>query len=170
MSSSKPLSKGKKGKSGLISTDKVVADNRRANFEYALSDHVEAGIVLTGTEVKSLRHGQCSLAECYVGPKNGDVWVFNMHIPEYMQASHHLQHDPTRPRKLLLKKKEIDKVLGAVQREGYTIAATKLYFNKVGLAKLEIALAKGKKIHDKRQTEKNRDWQRDKNRILRERG
>jgi SsrA-binding protein len=163
-------SKNKKAKGGLISTDKVVADNRRANYEYELTDRFEAGIVLTGTEVKSLRHGQCSLAESFVGPKNGEVWIHNMHIPEYMQASQHLQHDPKRPRKLLLKKKEIDKVLGAVQREGYTIAATKLYFNKIGLAKLEIALAKGKKIHDKRQTEKNRDWQRDKNRILRERG
>mgnify|MGYP001201742524 CR=1 FL=1 len=163
-------SKNKKAKGGLISTDKVVADNRRANFEYELLDRFEAGIMLAGTEVKSLRHGQCSLAESYVGPKGDEIWIYNMHIPEYMQASRHLQHDPKRPRKLLLKKREIGKLLGAVNKEGMTIVATKIYFNKVGLAKLEIALAKGKKAHDKRQTEKDRDWKRDKNRIMRERG
>lgn len=163
-------SKNKKAKSGLISTDKVVADNRRANYEYELTDRFEAGIVLTGTEVKSLRHGQCSLAESYVGPKGDEIWIHNMHIPEYMQASQHLQHDPKRPRKLLLKKREIGKLLGGVNKEGMTITATKIYFNKTGLAKIEIALAKGKKIHDKRQTEKDRDWKRDKQRLMRERG
>lgn len=163
-------SKNKKNKGGLISTDKIVTDNRRANFEYELLDRFEAGIVLAGTEVKSLRHGQCSLAESYVGPKGSEIWIYNMHIPEYMQASRHLQHDPKRPRKLLLKKREINKLLGAVNKEGMTITATKIYFNKVGLAKLEIALAKGKKMHDKRETEKKRDWQRDKARLLRERG
>lgn len=157
-------------KAGLISTDKVVADNRRANFDYALHDRFEAGIMLVGTEVKSLRHGQCSLNESYVGPKEGDIYIHNMHIPEYMQASQNLQHDPTRIRKLLLKKREIHKLMGAVAKEGMTIIATKVYFNKVGLVKVEIALAKGKKEHDKRQTEKNRDWQRDKNRIMREQG
>lgn len=160
----------KKKKSGLISTDKVVADNRRANFEYELFEKFEAGIALTGTEVKSLRHGQCSLAESYVGPKNGEIYIHNMHIPEYMQASQHLQHDPKRIRKLLLNKREINKLMGSVQKEGMTITATKLYFNKVGMVKLEIALAKGKKSHDKRETEKKRDWERDKNRIMRERG
>lgn len=160
----------KKSKTGLISSDKIVTDNRRANYEYELHDKFEAGIALTGTEVKSLRHGQCSLAESYIGPKNGEIWIFNMHIPEYMQASRNLQHDPKRARKLLLKKREIDKLIGSVQRDGFTITATKIYFNKTGLVKLEIALAKGKKSHDKRETEKKRDWQRDKNRIMRERG
>lgn len=162
--------KNNKEKSALISTDKVVTDNRRANFEYELLERFDAGIALTGTEVKSLRHGQCALAESYVGPKEGEIWIFNMHIPEYSQASQRLQHDPTRPRKLLLKKKEIDKLMGSVTREGMTITATKIYFDKRGLAKLEIALAKGKKTHDKRETEKKRDWQRDKARIMRERG
>lgn len=164
------MANNKKKKSGLISTDKIVTDNRRANFEYELFDKFEAGIALTGTEVKSLRHGQCSLAESYVGPKEGEIYIYNMHIPEYAQASQHLQHDPKRTRKLLLNKREINKLMGAVQKEGMTITATKIYFNKVGMVKLEIALAKGKKSHDKRETEKKRDWQRDKNRIMRERG
>ncbi|MEM9469237.1 MAG: SsrA-binding protein SmpB [Pseudomonadota bacterium] len=160
--------KKKNSKSGLISTNKVVGDNRRANFEYELHDRFEAGITLTGTEVKSLRRGNCSLAESYVGPKNGEIYIYNLHIPEYQQASKHLQHDPTRIRKLLLNKREINKLMGAVQKEGMTITATKLYFNDKGMVKLEIALAKGKKVHDKRETEKKRDWQRNKARIMRD--
>ena len=160
----------KKNKGGLISTDKVVADNRRANFDYALEDKFEAGLVLVGTEVKSLRHGQCMLAESHVAEKNGELHLLNCHIPEYQQASQLMQHDPRRPRKLLLKKREMNKLMGAVSREGYTIVPTKLYFDKKGLAKLEIALAKGKKQHDKRETKKQRDWNRDKQRIMREKG
>ena len=160
---------GKK-KKGLISTNQTVADNRSARFEYALEDGIEAGIMLTGTEVKSLRLGQCSLKESYVGPQNGDIWLFNANIPAYMQAGKHLQHEPKRPRKLLLKKREINRLLGAVSREGYTIIAKRLYFNEKGLAKLEIALAKGKKLHDKRETEKQRDWSKQKQRLLREKG
>lgn len=162
----------KKNKSsGLISTSQTVAENRRARFDYALEDKFEAGIALTGTEVKSLRHGQCSLAESYVGPtKDGEIFLYNANIPEYQQAGPQQQHAPKRPRKLLLKQREINKLMGAVQREGYTIVATKLYFNKRGLAKLEIALAKGKKEHDKRETKKTRDWNRDKQRIMRDRG
>lgn len=162
----------KKGKTGLISTNQTVAENRRARFDYSLEDKFEAGIVLTGTEVKSLRHGQAMIAESHIGEKHDEEGLFllNSHIPEYQQASQHLQHEPKRPRKLLLKKREIDKLAGAVSRQGYSIIPLRLYFDKRGMAKLELALAKGKKMHDKRETEKKRDWNRDKQRILRERG
>lgn len=162
------MAKQRKTNSGLISTSQTVAENRRARFDYALEDKIEAGLQLFGTEVKSLRHGQCSLNESYVGPKEGEIWLINAHIPEYQQAGHHLQHAPRRPRKLLLHKREIGKIIGAVTREGYTVVPTKLYFDKNGKAKLEIALAKGKKSHDKRETEKKRDWDRDKQRIIRD--
>ena len=164
------MADGKKSKKGLISTNATVADNRRARFEYTLEDKFEAGLILTGTEIKSLRHGQCSINEGYVGPHKGEIWLFNAHIPEYLPAGRHLQHEPKRPRKLLLKKREVDKLLGAVRREGYTIIPTRLYFNARGLAKLEVALAKGKQLHDKRETQKNRDWNRQKGRIMREKG
>ena len=159
-----------KKKSGLISTNQTVADNRRAKFDYHLEDKFEAGLVLTGTEVKSLRHGQCMIAESHIAEKNGELHLLNAHIPEYQQASQLLQHEPRRPRKLLLKKRENDRLMGAVSREGYTIIPVRLFFNGKGLAKLEIALAKGKKQHDKRETEKKRDWNRDKQRIMRDRG
>ncbi len=162
--------KKKKGKGGLISTDHVVADNKRARFDYALEDITEAGIMLTGTEVKSLRHGQGMIAESHVAEKDGVLHLLNAHISEYQQASPHLQHEPRRPRKILLKKREMDKFMGAVARQGYSIIPTKLYFDKRGMVKLEIALGKGKKEHDKRETEKKRDWNRDKQRIMRERG
>lgn len=162
------MAKKRKTSSGLISINQTVAENRRARFDYTLEDKIEAGLQLFGTEVKSLRHGQCSLNESYVGPKEGEIWLINAHIPEYQQAGHHLQHEPRRPRKLLLHKREIGKIIGAVTREGYTIVPTKLYFDKNGIAKLEIALAKGKKAHDKRETEKKRDWNRDKQRIIRD--
>lgn len=164
------MAKDKKKSGGLISTDKMVAENKRARFDYHLEEKFEAGIVLVGTEVKTLRHGQCMIAESHVGPKDGDLYLLNAHIPEYQQASQQLQHEPKRPRKLLLKKREINKLMGAVTREGYTIVPTKIYFDKKGLAKLEIALAKGKQNKDKRETIKKRDWDRQKNRILRERG
>ncbi len=157
-------------KTGLISTNKTVGENRRARFDYSLEDKFEAGIMLVGTEVKSLRHGQCSIAEAYVGPKKGEIWIFNANIPEYSQAGHAMQHEPKRPRKLLLHKRELDKLMGAVQRGGYTIVPTRLYFNNRGLVKLEIALAKGKKLHDKRETEKKRDWDKQKQRLMREKG
>lgn len=160
--------KNDKKKGGLISTNKTVADNKRARFDYHLEDTFEAGIVLTGSEVKSLRHGQCSINESYIGPKDGEIWAFNINVPEYKQAPKHLQHEPQRPRKLLLHKREVNKLLGAVSREGYTIVPIKLYFDARGMVKIEIALAKGKKLHDKRQTEKNRDWGREKSRILRD--
>ena len=164
------MAKKKEKKSGLISTNQTVADNRRARFDYILEDTFEAGLMLTGSEVKVLRHGQCSINEAYVGPKRGEIWLFNCNIPEYQQAAPGRQHEPKRPRKLLLKQREVHKLLGAVNREGYTIIPTRLYFNARGIAKLEIAMAKGKKIHDKRETEKKRDWGREKGRIMRERG
>jgi len=148
---------------------KVVADNRRARFDYEILDDFEAGIVLTGTEVKSLRAGRASLAEAHAGEMGGDIWLFNMHIPDYAPASR-FNHEPRRPRKLLLHRKEINKLIGAVQQQGMTIVPLRLYFNERGIAKLQLALARGKKHHDKRETEKKRDWQRDKARLMRERG
>lgn len=164
------MAKKNKSKSGLLSVNVTVADNRRARFDYALEEKFEAGIVLTGTEVKSLRLGQASINEAYVGPQGGAIMLFNAHIPEYQQAGRHLQHDPKRVRTLLLSKKQMDTLMGAVQKQGYTIIPVRLYFNARGVAKLEIALAKGKKEHDKRDTIKERDWQRDKSRIMREKG
>lgn len=154
-------------KHALLSTDVTISDNRKAHYEYFLQDQVEAGIMLTGTEVKSLRHGQCGLQESHIGPKRGELWLFNAHIPEYQQAGPHLQHAPLRPRKLLLNAKQIHKLMGAAQRDGYTIVPTRIYFNAKGLAKVEIALAKGKKEYDKRETIKERDWNRQKQRVLR---
>lgn len=150
----------------MLSTNATVAENRRARFDYHLEEKFEAGIALVGTEVKSLRLGQCSLNESYVGPKGSDIYLFNANIPEYQQAGRHLQHEPARPRRLLLHKKEINKLIGSVTREGYTIVPTRLYFNARGKVKLEIALAKGKKQHDKRETTKQRDWGREKQRLL----
>ena len=164
------MSKKKNKKSGLISTNQTVADNRKARHEYHIEDKFEAGIALVGTEVKSLRHGQCSINESYVGPKEGEIWLINANIPVYQQASETMQHEPKRPRKLLLHKREVNKLLGAVQREGYTIVPLRVYFNGRGLAKVEIALAKGKQLHDKRETEKKRDWGKQKQRLLREKG
>lgn len=162
------MAKKKDKKSGLISKDATVSDNRKAGYEYTLEDKFEAGLMLSGTEVKSLRHGQASIREAYIGPHQGELWAFNINIPEYKQANHGQQHEPKRMRKLLLHKKEMNKLMGAVQREGYTIIPLRLFFNGRGLAKLEIALAKGKKLHDKRETEKKRDWNREKGRLMRE--
>jgi SsrA-binding protein len=148
---------------------KIVAANRKARFNYEIGEPVEAGIALTGTEVKSLRESRANIAESYVSPENGEIWLINANIPEYRQASR-FNHEPRRPRKLLLHKRQIDRLLGAVQREGMTIVPLNLYFNARGLAKVEIAPARGKKLHDKRETEKNRDWQREKSRILKDKG
>ncbi len=149
---------------------KVIADNRRARFDYFLENPVEAGIMLTGTEVKSLRLGRANIAESYVSIENGDeIALINADIPIYTQANR-FNHEPRRMRKLLLHRKEIGRLMVSVQREGLTIVPTKMYFNDKGLVKIEIALAKGKKIHDKRESEANRDWQRDKARLMRDRG
>ena len=164
------MTKKKDKKSGMLSTNASVAVNKQARFNYALEDSFEAGIMLSGTEVKSLRLGQASITEAYVGPKDGEIWIFNANIPEYTLSGGRGQHEPKRPRKLLLHKREIGKILGAVTREGYTVMPLNLYFDARGRAKLQIALAKGKKLHDKRETEKKRDWSREKGRLLRARG
>ncbi|MGH1403491.1 MAG: SsrA-binding protein SmpB [Alphaproteobacteria bacterium] len=151
----------------MITSGQVIADNRKAHYDYELQDTYEAGIALRGTEVKSLRLGQCSIKESHIAPKDGEIWLFNANIAEYQQAGTHLQHQPTRPRKLLLHKREINKILGSVAREGMTVVANKIFFDDNGRVKLEIALAKGKKTHDKRETEKKRDWGKQKQRLLR---
>jgi SsrA-binding protein len=147
---------------------KVIADNRKARFNYEIGETFEAGIQLLGTEVKSLRANKATIAESYVSPENGEIWLINSHIPEYLQANQ-FNHDPRRHRKLLLHRRQMDQLMNAVQRDGMTIVPLKIYFNERGMAKIEIALARGKKIHDKRQTEKKRDWQREKARLMRDR-
>jgi len=148
---------------------KVVAENRRARFNYEIGDTVEAGIALTGTEVKSLRVGKATIAESYADSKAGEIWLVNSNIPEYQQASL-FNHAPKRPRKLLLHKRQIAKLASAVEREGMTIVPLKLYFNEKGRAKVELAVARGKKLHDKRETEKKRSWDRERARLLRAKG
>ena len=148
---------------------KIVASNRKARFHYAIGEMLEAGLQLTGTEVKSLRAGKANIAEAYVAPEGGEMFLINANIPEYLQANR-MNHEPRRKRKLLLHKRQIDRLAAGVEREGMTIVPLKLYFNERGVAKLEIALATGKKLHDKREAEKKRDWQREKGRLLRERG
>jgi SsrA-binding protein len=148
---------------------RLVADNRKARFNYAIGDTFEAGIVLVGTEVKSLRTGKANIGDSYAGAAGGELWLYNADIPEYDKA-HQFNHERRRARKLLLARRQIDKLASAVEREGMTIVPLKLYFDVRGRAKLEIALAKGKKLHDKRETEKKRDWQRDRARLMREKG
>jgi len=162
--------KNDKKKTGTISVSKTVAENKRARFDYEILETFETGIMLLGTEVKSLRLGQASIAESYVGPKNGEIILWNANIPEYQQAGPKMQHAPQRPRKLLLHKKQVDKLIGAAGRDGQTIVALRLYFNARGMAKVEIGIGRGKKQHDKRATEKKRDWDKQKGRILRDKG
>jgi SsrA-binding protein len=145
---------------------KVVADNRRARFNYEIGETFEAGIALTGTEVKALRQGKATIAESYADSRAGELWLVNANIPEYLQGGRY-NHAPKRPRKLLLHKRQIDKLSGAVDREGMTIVPLKLYFNEKGRAKLEIAVARGKKLHDKREADKKRTWDRERARLLR---
>src|SRR5688500_18261212 len=148
---------------------KLVADNRKARFNYEIGEVIEAGVMLTGSEVKSLRNGRANIAESYAGSRDGELWLYNSNISEYKQAGR-FNHAPKRPRKLLLHKRQINKLIGAVEREGMTVVPLKLYFNEKGRAKLELALAKGKKLHDKRQSEKKRDWQRERGRLMRQKG
>lgn len=148
---------------------KLVAENRRARFDYLIEETMEAGIQLLGTEVKALRAGRANIAESYAAPEKGELWLVNAHIPEYAPAAQ-FNHEPRRRRKLLVKGRELKKLVGAVERDGRTIAPLKLYFNERGVAKLEIALAKGKKAHDKREASKDRDWKRQQGRLLRDRG
>ena len=147
---------------------RLVADNRKARYNYEIGERFEAGIVLTGPEVKSLRISRVTIAESYAAPKDGEIWLINADIPEYAKSSQ-TSHERKRPRKLLLSLREIAQLIGAVQRDGMTIVPMQLYFNKRGRAKVEIALGKGKKAQDKRATIKKRDWQRDKARLLRSR-
>jgi SsrA-binding protein len=150
-------------------TRKLIAENRRARFDYFLEDNVEAGIVLTGTEVKALRLGRANIAESYASAEGRDIVLINAYIPEYGPANR-FNHEPRRPRRLLLHRRQIDRMIAATQREGRTIVPLRLFWDDKGRAKLELALAKGKKIHDKRQTEADRDWSRDKARLMREKG
>jgi SsrA-binding protein len=148
---------------------KTVAENRRARYEYFIDDVLEAGIALAGTEVKSLRQGEGSIAESYAEVKDGEMWLVNANIPEFSHGNR-FNHEPKRPRKLLLREREIAKLNGAVTRQGMTLVPLSIYFNDRGRAKVELALAKGKKLHDKRETAKEKDWKRDQARILRDRG
>ncbi len=148
---------------------KVVAANRRARFNYEIGETYEAGIVLTGSEVKSLRAGKATIAESYADARGGEIWLINANIPEYLQAAR-FNHLPKRPRKLLLHQRQINKLAGAVEREGMTIVPLRLYFNARGRAKLEIALGRGKKLHDKRETLKKRSWERERGRLMRQKG
>jgi SsrA-binding protein len=149
---------------------KVVSENRKARFNYEIGDKFEAGIALTGSEVKSLRTGKATIAESYADPKGGELWLINATIPEYLQAGPFNNHAPKRPRRLLLHHREIDRLANAVDREGMTIVPLRLYFNERGRAKIEIALARGKKLHDKRETERKRSWEREKGRLMRMKG
>ena len=156
-----------KGSERLVK--KVVADNRKARFNYEIVDTYEAGLVLTGTEVKSLRDGKANIAESYASDEDGEIWLINSYLPEYLQGNR-FNHDTRRRRKLLLSKREIHRLRVGVNREGMTLVPLKIYFNEKGRAKMELALAKGKKLHDKRETSKERDWNRQKSRLLKERG
>jgi len=149
--------------------NKVAAENRKARFSYEVLDTVETGLVLTGTEVKSLRGGQANIQESYASVEGGELWLINSYLPEYLQANR-FNHEPRRRRKLLVSKRELARLAQSVEREGMTLVPLKIYFNDRGRAKLLLAVARGKKLHDKRETEKQRDWNREKGRLLKERG
>ncbi|MEX0760091.1 MAG: SsrA-binding protein SmpB [Tistlia sp.] len=148
---------------------KTVAQNRKATHDYFIEEHVEAGLMLMGSEVKSLRSGKASINEAYAGASGGELWLINAHITEYAPANR-FGHDPKRARKLLLHKRERNRLLGQVKREGYTLIPLSIYFNERGIAKLDLGLAKGKQKADKRESAKQRDWQRQKARLMREKG
>jgi len=148
---------------------RVIADNRKARFNYFIDETLEAGVALTGTEVKSLRQGKATIGESYADSRGGEIWLINANIPEYLQANR-FNHAPKRPRKLLLHRRQIEKLIGAVERDGMTLVPLKLYFNEKGRAKIELALARGKKLYDKRDTEKKRSWDRDRARLMRQKG
>ena len=148
---------------------KVIAENRRARFDYCIESDLEVGIVLTGSEVKALRTGQSNIAESYAEVKGNEVWLINSNIPEFSHGNRH-NHEPKRPRTLLLSGREINKMYAGVARQGMTLVPLSVYFNSRGRAKVELALAKGKKAHDKRESIKERDWKRDKARLMRDKG
>ncbi|MCO5159795.1 MAG: SsrA-binding protein SmpB [Mesorhizobium sp.] len=149
--------------------NRTVAENRKARFSYEVLDTLETGLVLSGTEVKSLRQGQANIQESYASVEGGELWLINSYLPEYLQANR-FNHEPRRRRKLLTSKRERARLSQAVEREGMTLVPLKIYFNDKGRAKLLLAVARGKKLHDKRQTEKERDWNREKGRLLRDKG
>jgi len=148
---------------------KLIADNRKARHNFEFLDTLEAGLMLTGTEVKSLRNGKANIAESYATEEQGEIWLINSYIPEYLEGNRN-NHNPRRRRKLLLHKKEMSKLIGGVNRDGLTIVPSRLFFNERGIAKLQIALARGRKAHDKREVAKKRDWNREKARLMREKG
>jgi SsrA-binding protein len=148
---------------------KLVAENRKARFNYEIEDKLEAGLVLTGSEVKSLRAGKANIADSYASDEGGALYLINAHIAEYAQAGR-ANHEPKRRRKLLLHRRELDRLRSAIQREGMAVVPLRLYFNARGIAKVQLGIAKGKKLHDKRETEKKRDWERQKGRLMREKG
>jgi SsrA-binding protein len=152
-----------------VNERRVVSQNRKARHNYFIDSTLEAGIMLLGTEVKSLRTGQANLNDAYAGEKDGELYLINSHIPEY-RAANRFNHEPRRPRKLLLKRRELDRILGSIRREGATAVPLSLYFNERGMAKVELGLAHGKKKHEKRETEKKREWNREKARVIRARG
>ena len=156
-------------KPSTFDKQKVVAENRRARFEYSIEETFEAGLALSGTEVKSLRFGEGSIQESYADIQNGECWLVNANIPEFSHGNR-FNHEPKRPRKLLLHEREIARLFGAVERKGMTLVPLSIYFNARGRAKVELALAKGRQAHDKRAAIKDRDWKRDKARLMRERG
>jgi len=149
--------------------NKTVAENRKARFSYEVLDTIEAGLVLTGTEVKSLRQGQANIQDSYASVEGGEIWLINSYLPEYLQANR-FNHEPRRRRKLLLNKREMAKLSQSIEREGMTLVPLKIYFNDQGRAKLLLAVGRGKKLHDKRESEKQRDWSREKGRLMKERG
>lgn len=148
---------------------RIAADNRKARHNYFIDDTVEAGVVLVGTEVKSLRNGRANIQDAYAAPQAGELYLLNAYIPEYA-GGNRFNHEPRRPRKLLLRKREIGKLIGTVHKGGVTLVPLSIYFNERGMAKVELALARGKKHFDKRATEKERDWKRQKERVMRDRG
>ena len=148
---------------------RVIADNRKARYNFEIEETLEAGLQLLGSEVKSLRLGHATIAESYASAEDGDIKLINAYIPEYTKASH-FNHEPKRPRKLLLHRREIHKLTVGIQREGMTLVPLQLYFNDRGIAKLRLALAKGRKLHDKRDVSRTRDWEREKGRLLRDKG
>ncbi len=148
---------------------RVVAENRKARYNYAIAERVEAGLVLAGTEVKSLREGKSNIQDAYAAERGGELWLENAYIPEY-SGGNRFNHETRRARKLLIRRREIGKLIGAITRDGMTLVPLSLYFNERGRAKVELGLAKGRKIHDKRAVIKERDWQRDRQRLLASRG
>lgn len=160
---------GKAKKKGAKPVNRVAADNRKARFNYEIVETFEAGIQLTGTEVKSLRGGKSTIAESYASDEDNEIWLINAYIPEYLEGNR-FNHQPRRRRKLLLHRRQIEKLSAAVQRDGMTLVPLKVYFNDRGRAKVELGLGRGKKLHDKRETQKKRDWGREKARLMRDRG